>query len=711
VFLAAGSAALLAQTVAQDKDQQPRPTFRTEANYVRVDMYATKDDQPIEDLKPEEIEILEDGTPQKMATFEYVKVRPAGPQDTRVEPNTVAQSRQAAADPRARVFVIFLDTHHVQIEGSHAMRRPVVEFLDRVIGQDDLVAVMTPEMAASDITFGRKTTVISKMMGDDWAWGRRERLVNEDPKERSYELCYPEDVPVQRGVPQTQGIAHEMVERRREKLTFDALEDLIVHVGGIREERKAVLTVSEGWRLFGFNRRLAAAIQVPGGTSRVPDGRDPVFVGPGGKLRGGRDPRNTSGADTATMAECDADRQALAEWDGRIRFRELFEKANRGNVSFYTVYPRGLAAFDFPIGPRRPPPIAGPGEARGNHDTPISDSESLTSRHNSLRELADNTDAIAIVNTNAIEKAMQRIVNDLTSYYLLGYYSSNTKLDGKFREITVRVKRPGVRVRARRGYRGTTADQVTAAAAEAKTKPSSAVSKAFDSVAAVSPRSQLRIRASAWNATASGDAAAAAIWIVGEVDYRTRKELAWSAGATAEVVVLTATGAEVASKNIELPAGQGAFTLRVPDAGGVPPGEYAVRIRVKPAQEPGLPVSDTARVIVPGEAGGVGEGVLWRRGPTTGPKYAATADARFQRSERIRLEHATTAAGTASARMLDRAGKVIGVPVQVTDRPDASGEFRWLVADAALAPLAPGDYAIELTLDEAKVVTAFKVVP
>jgi VWFA-related protein len=712
VFVAAASAALLAQATTQDKEQQqPRPTFRTEANYVRVDMYATKDDQPIEDLKPEEIEVLEDGTSQKIATFEYVKVRPAGPQDTRVEPHTVAQSRQAAADPRARVFVIFLDTQHVQIEGSHAMRRPVVQFLDRVIGQDDLVAVMTPEMSAADVAFGRKTTIISKMMGDDWAWGRRERLITEDPKERGYELCYPDEVPRARDVPQTQGIAHEMIERRREKLTFDALNDLIVHLGGIREERKAVLTVSEGWRLYSPNRRLAAAIEVPGRASEVPDGRLPIFVGPEGKLRGGRDPRNVPYGDAATLAECDADRHALAEWDGRIRFRELFEKANRGNVSFYTVYPRGLAVFDSPIGPRRPPPIAGPGETRGNHDTPTTDSESLTSRHNSLRELADNTDGLAVVNTNAIEKAMQRIVSDLTSYYLLGYYSSNTKLDGRFREITVRVKRPGVRVRARRGYRGTTAEELTAAATAEKAKSPTPVTKAFDSVAAVSPRSQLRIRASAWNATTSSDMPAAAIWIVGEVDYRTRRELAWSAGATAEVVVVTATGVDIASKTIDLPAGQGSFTARVPDAGGVPPGEYAVRIRVKPTQDPALPVSDTARVIVPAEAGGVGESVLWRRGPTTGPRYATTADPRFQRSERIRLEHATTAAGTAAARLLDRGGKVINVPVQVTDRQDASGEFRWLVAEAALAPLAPGDYAIELSLDEAKVVTAFKVVP
>jgi hypothetical protein len=61
--------------------------------------------------------------------------------------------------------------------------------------------------------------------------------------------------------------------------------------------------------------------------------------------------------------------------------------------------------------------------------------------------------------------------------------------------------------------------------------------------------------------------------------------------------------------------------------------------------------------------------------------------------------------------MLDKAGNPLRVPVAVTERQDESGEFRWLVAESVLAPLAPGDYAIELTLDDAKVVTGFKVVP
>jgi VWFA-related protein len=689
VFVAFTAAALAAQSGSTGQAEQPRPTFRAEANYVRVDMYATSDGQPIEDLKPEEIEILEDGVLQKLETFEHVKVRPAGPQETRVEPSNVAESRQLAQDPRARVFVIFLDTYHVQVEGAHRMRQALTQFLDRVLGQDDLVAVMTPEMSASALTFARKTTVISKMMQEDWNWGRRESLL-QDPKEQRYETCYP--------MTYFPRVADEMIDRRREKLSLDALEDLVHHLRGLREERTAVLTVSEGWRLFGVNRSLSAPLKNPiDGKAIVPGGPEPIHVDPEGKLRRGADPRE-GGTASATMQECDADRIVLAEMDNAIRFRYLFDQANRANVSFYTIYPRGLAVFDAPIGPRVPPP-------------PSEDLRNLTSRHNSLRELAENTDGIAIVNREDIEGAMKRVVEDLTSYYLVGYYSSNTKLDGKFREIKVRVKRPGVQVRARRGYRGATAEELTSAAAAAsKSTAESAVSKALAAVA-VSPRSQLRMRAASWTSQGAGDRPAASLWLVGELDYTIRKDLAWSAGAVADVSVVSATGQEVETRHLEVPSQDRTFTLRLPESGGLVPGEYAVRIRVRPNQEGGVPLSDTARVIVPERASRVGEAVMWRRGPTTGPKYMVTADPRFQRSDRLRLEHATTAAGTATARMLDRAGNPLKVPVQVADRQDESGEFRWLVAESVLSPLAPGDYAIELTLDQERVVTAFRIVP
>ena len=79
---------------------QNQPTFRTGANYVRVDMYATRDGKPIEDLKVDEIDILEDGVLQKIDAFEHVRVRTVS-QESVVEPKGIQESREMAANPRA----------------------------------------------------------------------------------------------------------------------------------------------------------------------------------------------------------------------------------------------------------------------------------------------------------------------------------------------------------------------------------------------------------------------------------------------------------------------------------------------------------------------------------------------------------------------------------------------------------------------------------
>ena len=665
LFLVASAALLTGQT----------PTFRTGANYVRVDMYATQNGALVEDLQPEEVDVLEDGVVQRVETFEHIRVEPAGPQESRIEPNSIQASRQAAAEARARVFVVFLDTYHTRIEGSANMRVPLVRFLDRALGQDDLVAVMTPEMAATDITFGRKTTIISNIMQQEWAWGRRGRIADDDPKEALYDTCFPD-------VGDSRGIATEMKARRREQMTLDALDELVIHLRGIREERKAVLTVSEGWRLFTESRTLAA-VNPRGRILGLPTG------GIGSRGRG----RTAESATGVDMSECDADRLALAMLNNSRRVRDIVDDANRANVSFYPIYPLGLAVFDAPIGPERAP-------------TAAADFANLSARQSNLRELAENTDGLAVINTNDIEGGLRRIVADLSSYYLVGYYSTNTRLDGRFRNITVRVKRPGVQVRARRGYRGLTADELVAGSERGtgSATPANAVN------VVVNPRAQFRVRTSGWtSSTPAGPGAA--VWVVGELDAAVRKELTWSAGAKADVTLVAASGAEIASVSVDIAATAGAFALRVPAAGTISPGEYAVRVRVRPNADPALPVSDIARLIVPETPSALGEPVMWRRGPSTGPRHRVTADPRFQRSDRVRFEFATGAAGVATARMLDRTGKPMQVPVQVSERADETGDFRWIVVDATLAPLAMGDYAIEVTLGEAKQVAAFRVVP
>jgi len=197
---------------------------------------------------------------------------------------------------------------------------------------------------------------------------------------------------------------------------------------------------------------------------------------------------------------------------------------------------------------------------------------------------------------------------------------------------------------------------------------------------------------------------------VGELDYQTRRQLAWTAGAQADIVVLAADGTEVVSRTVDMTAGDGPFSIQVPETGGLASGEYAVRVRLRSQADDKVELSDTARVVMK-EGSTLGEAIIWRRGPSTGPRYLRTADLRFQRSDRLRLELATTATSPGAARMLDRNGNSLSVPVQVSERPDPSATFRWIVIDATLSPLAPGDYSVEVTQDEAKQITGFKLVP
>jgi hypothetical protein len=86
-----------------------------------------------------------------------------------------------------------------------------------------------------------------------------------------------------------------------------------------------------------------------------------------------------------------------------------------------------------------------------------------------------------------------------------------------------------------------------------------------------------------------------------------------------------------------------------------------------------------------------------------------TADLRFRRSERLRVE-VPSAADVAGARLLDRVGKPLAIPVAAASRTDAEGT-RWATAELALAPLAPGDYVVEVSATGTRTMAAFRVVP
>ena len=165
------------------------------------------------------------------------------------------------------------------------------------------------------------------------------------------------------------------------------------------------------------------------------------------------------------------------------------------------------------------------------------------------------------------------------------------------------------------------------------------------------------------------------------------------------------------TKTLDIPANDGTFGIQVPDSGTLRPGDYAVSVRLRPEAGSDVVMSDTVRAVVSERGSPLGEAVMWRRGPSTGIQFLRTADPRFQRSERLKLELASDPGTAVVGRVLDRAGKPLQVPVRVTERTDAASGLRWIVAETTLAPLAPGDYAIEVAAGDTKQVTGFRVIP
>ena len=683
---------------------------------MRVDVYPTSGGKPLLDLRKEDFDVLEDGRPQTIETFEHVRISAGGPQSERADPGSIEAMRQAAANPRSRIFVIFLDAPHVTADGARNIGQALVRFLDRSLAPDDLVGVMTPWMSPADVVLARKTLVIENGLRDA-SWGRR-FTTDEDQREQIYKSCYRV---LQQELEQgktVSDLARILTVRRREVLSLEALRDLVLHLRDVREERKAIIAVTEGWALYRPDdriTRLREECTCPRGMTRgdlqdcrgcqpfpplspwkeaVP-GVEPIRVGPDGRFR-------TGSIDTPNGAvavnDCSADRMRFANIDNFQFAQDLANDANRANATFYTVDPRGLAAFDMPIYRDM--------DEIGLAPNVIQDQDSLRRRHDAMANLASGTDGIAVMNSNDLDAGLRRIADDLSAYYLLGYYSTNPKLDGRFRTITVRVKRPGVEVRARRGYRAPTEAEVSAARTAPPASAPQAVSAVASALAVLAgPRPAGRFRMHAIPVRSTDAGPVTAVWVAGELPP---SQAGWGQGGTA-VLDITA-GAASGGAQVTLKPGERSFLTSIPVQGATTSIDLRGRLT---SPDPGVtPFAETIRLDV--SPGAVPRALLFRRGPSTGNRVQPAADFQFSRMERARLELPIRSDVTpGQGRLLDRTGQELQVPVTIGERTDTATGQRWLTADVTLAALAAGDYLVEVSVvgagAEQKTLTAIRV--
>jgi VWFA-related protein len=650
-----------------DSPQQPPPTFRGGINYVRVDAIVTdKKGQPVVDLKQSDFEVLEDGKPQTVDSFKLIRVdgnpKPGDPPPRQIRSRDDEEAEAARDD--VRVFVLLLDDYHVRATNAMRMREILSRFIQTQLRPMDLIAVMYPLTPVTALDFTRNfdsvANAVQKFEGRKYDY--RPRNTAEEGYQR-----YPTEV----------------IEQIRNDIVMGALKGLSVRLGSVREARKHVIFVSEG-----FTVQLPAAMRRA--DASVPDA--PCFAP--------NVPCNPA-IGNPLFNEQPSGREQTASWfaqsDLYSKMRDVFDLANRNNVSVYTLDPRGLAVNEFGI---------------DENIGPQQDARTLQVTQDTLRVLADETDGRAIVNRNSLDAGLAQITADASFYYLLGYNSTLAPTDGKFHEIKVRVKRGGIDVRARKGYWAISAEDL-AKIANPTPETAKPIQQALASIA-TSVQSGKYVRT--WIGAERGD------------NGKTRMTLTW------EPLPSQPGASREAPGRVSLLAasekGDLLFRGRAPDAAlastappqqvpraaavttpqklvfDVPPGKVELRLTVEGANGAGTLDQEIRTIDVPDLTGpqvALSTPRVFRartvpefRTFANDPNAAPVAGREFSRTERLLIRFDAYGPGTekptATAALMNRTGqKMADIPVT----PAAAGSGYQI--DLSLNTVPPGEYLVEIT--------------
>jgi VWFA-related protein len=369
---------------------QPTPTFKLQVDYVDVDVLVSDEaGRFVRDLTREDFEVFEDGRLQSITDFTLVDIPVERPDRPLFATEAIEPDVQTNAQPfEGRTYVLFLDDLHTQPLRSTLVKRVARQFIERHLGANDLMAVVHSR-ARTDAAQEFTSNKRLLLAAVDKFMGAKTQSATLARTDAFYGSGRTDDpFDAERGF--------------NAQSTMGTLRSIAEWFGGVRGRRKTILFVSEG-----IDYDITDIIREDG--------------------RGG-------GVASAIYSD----------------IRETIAVTARSNVSIYAIDPRGMTALaDDAIGVSSFPDQTDPGGA-GIGLTGLANEVRLS--QDSLRTLAEETGGVAVVNRNDFATAFDRIVSDNSSYYVLAYYPPTTRRDGRFHKIDVRVKRPGLRVRARRGY-------------------------------------------------------------------------------------------------------------------------------------------------------------------------------------------------------------------------------------------------------------------
>ena len=368
---------------------QPPVTFKVEVNYVEIDASVTDAQGAfVRNLTRDDFQVIEDGKPQALTAFSMVDI-PIERSDPPLFSKTAIPPDVATNRTPFEGRVFVLVIDDLHTRFTRSAR-------SRAAARQ----FVERYVGANDIVAVVNTSGFGKGM-QDFTGNRALALRAIDTamgiKAESSTQAALADYQINRGMQGMQSNANasfnEMQRYNNARNSLRTLRNIADYMAGMRGRRKAVVYFSEG-----INYDVTNAI---------------------------------------------GNRYAS---DVQREIRDMVAAATRGNVNVYSVDPRGVTS-----GMEDAIEISG-GFPADNSIGPTGLMDEMRLEHDSLRVVAEETGGFAVLNQNDFRTGFQRILEDSSSYYVLGYYPTNDKRDGRFRRVEVKVLKPGLRVRARRGY-------------------------------------------------------------------------------------------------------------------------------------------------------------------------------------------------------------------------------------------------------------------
>jgi VWFA-related protein len=381
-------------------------------NVVNVDVYVSDKKGRVRGLTKDDFQILEDGRP--MATTNFLAVdngkvvgEPAtpaaapAPGDKPAPPALPPGYEQAAMpeDQKLRL-IVYIDDYNLKPFDRNRVMRDLRIFLDQKLHRGDQVMLVSydREMHVRQ-PFTSDTSLINTQLL------ALERVSAQGVHEENDRTETLRQIDEAQSAGEAMGYARSYAGSTFNDISFtiDAMKSLVTSLAGLTG-RKALVYVSDGLPMIA--------------------GED-IFYVLQNKFSG-----------TSTITE-------NSEFSSARRFEELTAEANADRVTFYTIDAAGLRVYSS-TSAEHMTSTAGGGV--------YADSINISNMQSAIQMIAEKTGGVSIINTNVVGPELDKIAEDFNSFYSLGYTPPHFG-DGRFHNITVKVKRKGVTVRHREGYR------------------------------------------------------------------------------------------------------------------------------------------------------------------------------------------------------------------------------------------------------------------